>query len=160
MNVPPLSRQPSPIGKPTLVKTVANWNALLVSLVSDFRTDHPGSTIHEFDTHTFMNQVMDNPLAFHETAQYHNVTDQCKAYSGKDLELDNYAEECGLPLREYLWWDSLHPTGPFHEALAGQIAELLRNEKTEESIDTAKETKEGKELRRLHKHWHQRDEIE
>ncbi|KAL9128826.1 MAG: hypothetical protein Q9217_002579 [Psora testacea] len=124
MNVPPIGR--APVGNPSIASSISDWNKRLMDVAADFRKDHAGVTVHEFDTFTFFNRVMDHPASFPETAHYINVTDYCPAYAGKPVDLDSVYEECGVALKQYLWWDGLHTTSPVHEAMASQIAEQLR----------------------------------
>lgn len=45
-------------------------------------------------------------------------------YSGTP-EPDTFYPQCGVPVNQYLWLNSLHPTGPIHEVVAAGVAELL-----------------------------------
>lgn len=40
-------------------------------------------------------------------------------------ESDTFYEGCGVPVDQYFWLNSLHPTGPIHEVVAEQVAKLL-----------------------------------
>lgn len=40
-------------------------------------------------------------------------------------ESDTLIESCGIPVDQYFWLNSLHPTGPIHEVVADQVAKLL-----------------------------------
>lgn len=40
-------------------------------------------------------------------------------------ESDTFIEGCGIPVDQYFWLNALHPTGPIHEVVADQIAQLL-----------------------------------
>ena len=126
INVPALSYKPPQSS--IVSRQILRWNEQLVNLVSDFRSSHPGSTIFEFDLYSFINQVIDDPSVFPATTHYKETTKPCSKYMGDYSSLDLFDEECGFALDEYLWHDNLHPTMPFHKALASQLAEFLRNQ--------------------------------
>ena len=149
MNVPPVGR---PIESSALAEQVPRWNKHLANLVSDFRGSHPRSTIFEFDTFGFVNQIIDDPSVFRATEHYKNTTKPCLKYRASSMDLNLFDEECSFALGEYLWHDNLHPTMPVHKALASQLAEFLRNQKhakVPEDVGT-KEGLGGTDLRRSH----------
>lgn len=39
---------------------------------------------------------------------------------------DTFIEKCGVPVNEYFWLNSFHPTGAIHEVVADQVAKLLQ----------------------------------
>ena len=124
MNVPPIGRGPT--GNREIADSIQNWNKRLINVAAEFRYSYPDVTVHEFDTFRFFNRVMDDPTSFPETAIYKNLTDECSDYTRDDIQFDWFSEECGVRRNQYLWRDALHPTSPVHEAMASQIAELLR----------------------------------
>jgi phospholipase/lecithinase/hemolysin len=46
-------------------------------------------------------------------------------YSGTQRP-DTFAAECGARADEYFWLNNLHPTTPVHDALAFEIARMLK----------------------------------
>jgi phospholipase/lecithinase/hemolysin len=39
---------------------------------------------------------------------------------------ETFAAECGARADEYFWLNSLHPTTPVHDALASEVAKVLK----------------------------------
>lgn len=39
--------------------------------------------------------------------------------------MDYYDPTCGIPVNEYFWLNSLHPTYPIHNVLAEKVSQLL-----------------------------------
>lgn len=59
------------------------------------------------------------------TGEYQaNSTMTDEEYSGTP-EPDTFYPQCGVPVNQYLWLNSLHPTGPIHEVVAAGVADLL-----------------------------------
>lgn len=112
---------------------------------------HPDVTTFFFDTNFLFTLVLDNSTRFPETAGYRNTTDYCPSYmeyvfsryyndsntivpselqvaltlvSGTPTLMYFYPP-CGIPVNQYLWLNSLHPTFPMHNFMASQIVQLL-----------------------------------
>ena len=123
LNMPPMERAPR--GLTALKPAVASWNLQLGVIASNLSNTYRDTNVFEFDTHDFMTQILDDPETFPRTALYKNTTESCTAYSGIAQEVTFFDSSCGVPLREYLWLDNIHPTYPTHEAMAVQIAKTL-----------------------------------
>ena len=117
----PFSRQ---WGHPVPTLAVTDWNKRLYSLASELTHKHRDATVFHFDTHALFNEVMDDPKSYPQTTVYRNTTNNCGEY--KDLtKKDDFRKKCNIKLEEYLWKDALHPTTAVHDAIAGQIAQML-----------------------------------
>lgn len=139
LNTPPVDRSPltqfdAPKNESSPVLealAVARWNGQLQDLAQNlackyYAADEEGVNVFLFDTHTLFGAVMDNPGQFEATSGYRNTTHYCEAYA---MGTENGAPAdpaCGgLRAEEYLWLNSLHPTSPWHELLAQEVAALL-----------------------------------
>ena len=124
---------------------IGAFNFRLGALVFNLGVRHPDTTSFSFDTNFLFTRVIDDPTQFEETEQYRNVTGYCKSYaqwtqsgytqgfylepemisSGGTPTLTYFDPACGVPINEYLWLNSLHPTFPMHNFMGSQIAQLL-----------------------------------
>ena len=50
-------------------------------MISDLSNQYPDATFFSFDTNFLFTLTLDNPSQFAETANYHNTTTYCSAYS-------------------------------------------------------------------------------
>jgi len=103
---------------------VQQWNIRLQRLVNDIGSKYSDISVFLFDLHSLFEQVLDDPRSFPQTAHYRNTTNNCNEY-GWAMRADSFQPSCGVPLKEYLWLNELHPTYPVHEAMAAQIAKAL-----------------------------------
>ena len=113
------------LGGQAYAKSLANFNRGLISLIDQIQVIHPEVSLVTIDMWSFLNMVIDAPTTYAPTAGYSNTLDFCKAYSGHDEAKNAFREECGSRIDEYMWQDGFHPTYPFHEALAMEIAQTL-----------------------------------
>lgn len=126
LNVPPIERGPYVRGWEYLIHSAAvtDWNTYLANMATNLTIAYNYTTVFHFDTNTLFNQVMDDPTWYTQTAGYKNTTDNCKEYYNNE-EADAFDERCGIPYKEYLWRNALHPTFPVQEVIAAQVAQLL-----------------------------------
>lgn len=85
LNVPPIERAPLTVeeGEEAMEledTMVRDFNARLEGLAENMRSNYTGTFVVEFDYHTLMGEVMDDPTAYPETAVYKNTTEYCVAY--------------------------------------------------------------------------------
>lgn len=93
-------------------------------MANNFSSTYKDSSVFLFDLHTMFGHVIEHPTAYPQTTHIKNTTENCAAY-GWLMPGDYHRPECGVPLKEYLWINELHPTYPLHEAMAAQIVEML-----------------------------------
>lgn len=65
------------------------------------------------------------PLPFPSTSRHLENELHADKWSSGTSDPDSYDASCGIPVNEYFWLNSLHPTYPVHNATAREIAELL-----------------------------------
>jgi len=130
LNVPPVNR--SPLTKAEGAAAVAEeaadliaFNADIANLASTLKETHTDTNVFTFDTNTLFNKVLDNPDSFPQTSIYKNVTDFCVAYENGTPADNTFDASCGVPVNEYFWLNSLHPTYPMHDVLAQEISFTL-----------------------------------
>ena len=81
------------------------------------------------DTNVLFTKVLNNPATFPQTAIYTNTTGSCEAYANNLTITENSFEpSCGVPVKDYFWLKTVHPTYPIHDVLAEQVVKLLGNE--------------------------------
>lgn len=130
MNVPPVDRSPLTTGQgPSAVSleaaAIQDFNNRITQLAQSFRRTHADATVFLFDTNRLFNTVLDSPASFPQTARYRNLTDYCGAYENGTPSWYTFDAECGIPVDQYFWLNSLHPTFPVHNATAFAISRML-----------------------------------
>lgn len=121
MNVPPLDRVPIPMAN--VGPAVLDWNTRVGNLANNLSSTYTDAAVFQFDTHSVLNQVLDNPSSFLTSSQLTNLTGMCAAYDW--IYQDKFDPSCGVPLRDFFWMNNLHPTYPVHATIAVQIAKQL-----------------------------------
>lgn len=149
VNVPPVDRAPlntaTTADDQAAVKAdILAWNTLLTTMAQDLKKTNPDVNIFTVDANLLFTQVLDNPASNPLTAGYLNTTSYCDAYekwacssgriaranrqltwySGTPTE-DYFDPSCGIPVNEYFWLNSLHPTYPMQDVLAEGVAAQL-----------------------------------
>lgn len=130
LNVPPVDRSPLTVSGGTYSTTtekadIADFNARIVSMVANLTRVHPDSTSFIFDTNALFTQVLDNPKSTPQTSGYKNTTNYCTDYMNGTPAWDTLDADCGIPVNQYFWLNTLHPTYPVHNATAAAIAKQL-----------------------------------
>jgi len=131
LNVPPTDRSPLVVGQGATAVAldkadIALFNGMITTLASTLKTQHSETNVFTVDTNTIFTQVLNNPKSYPQTAGYKNLTNYCVAYENGTPAEDTYDSSCGVPVNEYFWLNSLHPTSPMHDALASEVARRLR----------------------------------
>jgi phospholipase/lecithinase/hemolysin len=62
-------------------RVIADWNARLANMTTQFKAKHTGITTFIHDTNALYTKVIQDPKSFEQTAGLKNVTAFCKAYS-------------------------------------------------------------------------------
>ncbi|KAL3427750.1 Thermolabile hemolysin 2 [Phlyctema vagabunda] len=130
LNVPPVDRSPLMLAEDASAQEgeradILAWNNLVLDLANNLKTSHPEANVFTIDTHDLFTKVLDNPASFPQTALYKNTTAYCAAYQNGTPTPDTLDPSCSIPVNEYLWLNSLHPTYPIHDALAEVVASQL-----------------------------------
>ncbi|KAK7991711.1 hypothetical protein PG988_000505 [Apiospora saccharicola] len=133
LNVPPVDRSPLTVGQgATAIEReaadIAAFNALTAALAADLAAEGKGekkANVWTYDVHALFTEVLDRPTAYAATAGYVNTTGFCAAYQNGTPKQDTLDPACGVPVNEYFWLNSLHPTYPMHDVVAEQVAAAL-----------------------------------
>ncbi|KAJ8070103.1 hypothetical protein OCU04_000498 [Sclerotinia nivalis] len=132
LNVPPVDRSPLAISGGAAYQAeekldIADWNNRLAALAQSLKKTFSDVNVFTVDAHTLFTQVLDNPKSFPQTAVYQNTTAYCVAYEN-GTPTPNYTDpSCYIPVNEYFWLNSLHPTYPMHDVLAQGVAKVLES---------------------------------
>ncbi|KAF6218614.1 hypothetical protein HO133_005965 [Letharia lupina] len=130
MNVPPVDRSPGTLEMGSIDQSaeasfIGAFNFRLGALVYNLALRHADTTLFTFDTNFLFTRVLDDPSQFGETAGYLNTTNYCAAYENGTSSLTSLDPSCGIPVDQYFWLNSLHPTYPMHNFMGSQIAKIL-----------------------------------
>ncbi|KAH7092957.1 hypothetical protein FB567DRAFT_159713 [Paraphoma chrysanthemicola] len=132
LNVPPVNLSPlileqadNGYAKENEGKVIADWNARVVNLTTQFKATHKGVEAFVFDTNALYQKVIADPKSFKQTAGLKNVTGFCDAYKNGTPTWYTKDPSCAYPVNEYLWLNNLHPTFPVHNATAAEIVKFL-----------------------------------
>jgi len=131
LNVPPVDYSPltksAGLSAQSLeAEAIAEWNNRLNSLSKSLTKKHNDATSFVFNTHKVFSRVIEHPCAYPQTCPYKNTTAYCTAYENGTATPTSFDPVCGIPVDEYLWLNSLHPTFRMHEAIAAQIIKLIK----------------------------------
>jgi phospholipase/lecithinase/hemolysin len=131
INVPPVDR--SPLAQLNTAAQQAEekadilaWNDALLDLAASVKSEKSDVNIFTVDANKYFTEVLDKPSSFPQTAQYKNTTAYCVAYENGTPTETYYDPSCGVPVNEYFWLNSLHPTYPMQDVLAQEVALQLR----------------------------------
>jgi len=130
MNVPPVDRSPWMTtgipkfpGWPAFYHAdIADFNSRLIEMVNKFVRTHPDVTVFMFDTHAIFSRVLNDPCDYVETCSLKNTTHYCEDYQSGTPDWYTFDERCDIPVDQYFWLNSAHPTFRIHNATAKAIA--------------------------------------
>ncbi|ORY61428.1 uncharacterized protein BCR38DRAFT_373253 [Pseudomassariella vexata] len=131
VNVPPTDRSPLMLGQTewaitTIKADIEAFNGLLSEMTRNLTDKHEGEVnVWVYDANTAFGEVLDDPAVYEQTAGYKNTTAYCEDYENGTPAWDTLIENCGIPVDEYFWLNSLHPTYHMHEVVAEKVAESL-----------------------------------
>ncbi|KAF4213681.1 hypothetical protein CNMCM8980_009272 [Aspergillus fumigatiaffinis] len=125
MNLPPLDRTPANQARsnPSPNATQITWfNDALAQHAQSFERAHADTTVHVFDAHTALSNMMDHPARYGIV----NTTNFCAGYNQPDIEMNYQAYGCPTPLDTYFWFNSGHLTSHVHKELAEILEAQLK----------------------------------
>ena len=125
MNLAPLSSSLDPASQALEAADLADFNDRLAAMAYNLKYNYADTTVFQFDTSRVFSQVLTYPASYPQTAGYKNTTEFCDAYENGTPAQDTFNETCGIPVNQYFWLNSLHPTYPMHDVLAEQVSLLL-----------------------------------
>lgn len=127
MNTLPLDRAPfierlNEKSRRELESLVYAFNADLNHVASTFADTYADATVLRFDTHAFLSKLMDDPCVMKETCSLKVMDTYCRVYMHEENDPNRFDAECGYPISEYFWLNTLHPSSRVHDAMAKAIA--------------------------------------
>ncbi|KAH8666516.1 hypothetical protein BX600DRAFT_539643 [Xylariales sp. PMI_506] len=131
LNVPPVDRSPLTAAEGAAAAALeradlAAFNGLIADLAHKLTAAHRGDVnVWVYDANAVFTRVLDHPASYPQTALYKNTTDYCVDYENGTADEDTFVAECGIPVNEYFWLNSLHPTYPMHDVVAQTIVDEL-----------------------------------
>lgn len=131
INVPPVQRSPLIVAQgdqaiTTEKEALASYNHKLVNRVAALNTDKTKAKspvwAKVFDYSTLFNKILDNGDRY----GLKNTTNFCDKYQSGTSAWDTFDPECGVPVDEYFWLNSLHPGYKVNKAFAKELAKFLK----------------------------------
>ncbi|KAM0789926.1 hypothetical protein ACM66B_006766 [Microbotryomycetes sp. NB124-2] len=124
--VPPFDRTPLASNGPhhaKFVEWVHMWNFRFFDLVSAFQSNNPVVDVQVWDWHSVMDEILDNAKSVYG---FKETSTSCWPYA----RINHFApaakdDECRVPMSEYVWKDSAHPTWRVHELLSQSVIKFL-----------------------------------
>lgn len=130
LNVPPVNRSPLTKAQGAAAEAleagyIAAWNKNITHMAANLSATYGDVTAFVFDTNEIFSQVLDFPCSYPQTCAYLNTTDYCYYYENGTASWYTFDKACGIPVDEYFWLNTLHPTFRMHNATAKAIAAEL-----------------------------------
>jgi len=130
LNVPPVDRAPLTTAQGSTTEQheradIAAFNLKIAALATNLSRTYADTTVFMFDANAIFTEILDDVTSYSQTAGIKNTTAYCTAYQGGTASMDTFDTDCGVPVNEYFWLNSLHPLYMVHNATASQIAALL-----------------------------------
>jgi len=130
LNVPPTNLAPlitayGPYTMALAAADIADFNDRLSAMVYNLTDTYKDATAFIFDTNRVFSQVLEYPASYPQTAGYKNTTAYCDAYMNGTPTEDYFNATCGVPVNQYFWLNSLHPTYPMMDVVGQQVVQEL-----------------------------------
>jgi phospholipase/lecithinase/hemolysin len=128
LNVPPFNLSPEILSQNNSWASsysdaaIQDFNDRLAALAYNVQYKYADTTVFLYDTHRAFSQVLAYPYAYSQTSGYLNTTAFCTAYQNGTPNLNTLDPSCGIPVNQYFWLNSLHPTYPMQDVMAQNIA--------------------------------------
>lgn len=126
LNLPDLGQIPAELGSSEAPQATAftnDFNSGLANMLDEFRAEHPGIMVFEFDVFTFAKTVRNDPTAY----GFVNVTEP-----SPNFDVPDNFDGAG-----YLFWDERHPTTGMHALIADQVFALLNQQAQPPAMDNS-----------------------
>ncbi|KAI5806202.1 hypothetical protein EDC01DRAFT_138086 [Geopyxis carbonaria] len=98
-----------------------SFNTKLAAKVKALLKQRKGVWAKVFESSKVFGEILSHPASYGVA----NTTEYCEVYSNGTPEWDTYDPTCGVPVDEYFWLNSLHPTHTVHKEVARRIAKIL-----------------------------------
>ncbi|KAG9233858.1 hypothetical protein BJ875DRAFT_377718 [Amylocarpus encephaloides] len=131
LSVPPVERSPLALANGEAERKIEGekireWNERQEMLVRELKSGREGVNVFLVDAGALFTKVLDDVKSFPETAGYRNTTAYCRSYENGTPAPNTMTAGCGVPVNQYFWLNSLHPTYPMHEVIAKEVAMQLK----------------------------------
>jgi len=128
INVPPIDRSPltTSQGSQAIALELADlkdYNTKLQARVQTFVNANRGTTAWFFDASSVFSNILNNPVT--ADWKFLNTTAYCTDYQNGTPAWDTFYPECGIPVDEYFWLNSLHPTYLVQQQVAKALVAQL-----------------------------------
>lgn len=155
LNVPAINRSPLTIGQGQQAidletQALAIYNKKVEQRVKALKNTHKDVWAQVFNSKKVFDKILDKPksyglknttsycdsyakyaphlfsrLMFYISRQKYNFADQGLLNNSGTPAQDTFYTECLVPVNQYFWLNSLHPTYPVHKAVAQELAKTL-----------------------------------
>ncbi|GAA5993447.1 hypothetical protein JCM10908_002194 [Rhodotorula pacifica] len=144
LSIPPTQRTPFISGLPSAVRALyesdlKGFNEALTNFVNTIEPAYAGSKVTFFDTQAVFADILDNYRSY----GFKNNSTYCDIYASIKTQPALSLPQCGIPLAQYVWWNSGHPSWPVHQILASKIAKALLANGAATSTGSAQLTSSG-----------------
>jgi len=131
INVPPVDRSPLTTQQGSISAQaeslehadLLDYNTKLNERVEKFVKDNEGTTALYFDASSVFTYILDHPIT--RDWKFLNTTTYCVDYENGTPAVNTFDADCGIPVDEYFWLNTLHPTYLVQEQVAKALAEIL-----------------------------------
>ncbi|KAI9698546.1 MAG: hypothetical protein M1820_007436 [Bogoriella megaspora] len=130
LNVPPVNQSPgtTTYGSGAITSegaAITDFNNKLSAAAKNLSSTYTDTTVFVFDSNTVFSNILSKPSTYPQTAAVKNTTGYCTAYQNGTPAQNTFDPSCGVPVDQYFWLNTLHPTFPVHNATAAQIVKTL-----------------------------------
>jgi len=130
LNTPPVDRAPLTLVKDQATRdkekaAIADWNVRLTAMAKAIKKENTDVNMFLVDTNKLFTQVLDKPSSHAQTSGLKNTTSYCDSYQNGTPAQNTFDAECGVPVNQYFWLNSLHPTYPMQEVVAQGVGRVL-----------------------------------
>lgn len=126
LDVPPIERSPGTtvLGPDVEAEEKSArllFNGKLAQSTGQLLQNHTDAKAFIFKSSAVFTKLLDDPAPF----GIKNTTGFCQDYSGGTSTPTTFLPECGIPVNEYLWLNTLHPTWTVHQEVAKELANFV-----------------------------------
>ena len=130
LNVPPVNRAPLTTAQGKAIQKLERgfieaYNHNISHLAKNLSSTYSDATTFVFNTNEIFRQVLNDPCSHEQTCPYKNTTGYCAYYENGTPSWYTFYQNCSIPVDEYFWLNTLHPTFRMHNVTAQAIAEQL-----------------------------------
>jgi len=104
---------------------IQNWATRLATMAKNLQTTHPDVTVTVFSAYGVFQRILSGPTAYQQTQNLKALSGYCPAYANGTLSGQTFVGVCTVPVNQYFWLNTLHPTYPVHDALGFTISTAL-----------------------------------